>query len=177
MNVNTMLTVKNTKFFITERLMTPAVVTLKQHNAQYIIHQYEHDVTNQHYGLEAAEKLGVNVDIVFKTLIVSIDNNQLVVAILPVSSMLNMKLIAKAHGGKKAVMALPIQVERTTGYVLGGVSPLGQKKQLTTYIDSSIDTFTTVYVSGGKRGVELELSPDVLQSLTQATLVNLCQLK
>jgi Cys-tRNA(Pro)/Cys-tRNA(Cys) deacylase len=82
--------------------MTPAVVTLKQHNAQYIIHQYEHDVTNQHYGLEAAEKLGVNVDIVFKTLIVSIDNNQLVVAILPVSSMLNMKLIAKAHGGKKS---------------------------------------------------------------------------
>jgi Cys-tRNA(Pro)/Cys-tRNA(Cys) deacylase len=74
-------------------------------------------------------------------------------------------------------MALPIQVERTTGYVLGGVSPIGQKKQLTTYIDSSIDTFTTVYVSGGKRGVELELSPDVLQSLTQATLVNLCQLK
>ena len=157
--------------------MTPAVATLKQHNVQYIIHQYEHDSANQHYGLEAAEKLGVNVDIVFKTLIVSIDNSQLVVAILPVSAMLNMKLIAKAHGGKKAVMALLTQVEKTTGYVLGGVSPIGQKKQLTTYIDSSIDKFPTVYVSGGKRGVELELSPNTLQSLTQATLVNLCQLK
>lgn len=157
--------------------MTPAVAILKQHNAQYIIHQYEHDSANQHYGLEAAEKLGVNVDIVFKTLIVSIDNSQLVVAILPVSAMLNMKLIAKAHGGKKAVMALSTQVEKTTGYVLGGVSPIGQKKQLTTYIDSSIDKFPRVYVSGGKRGLELELSPNILQSLTQATLVNLCQLK
>jgi Cys-tRNA(Pro)/Cys-tRNA(Cys) deacylase len=172
-----MLIVKNTETFISEKLMTPAVAILKQQNAQYIIHQYEHDAANQHYGLEAADKLGVNIDVVFKTLIVNIDNSQLVAAILPVSAMLNMKLLAKAHGGKKAVMALSTQVERTTGYVLGGVSPIGQKKQLTTYIDSSIDKLTTVYVSGGKRGVELELRPKILQSLTQATLVNLSQLK
>ncbi len=155
--------------------MTPAVATLQHHNAQFTIHSYEHDNSNQHYGLEAANKLGISIDIVFKTLVVSIDNSQLVVAVLPVSSMLNMKLIAKAHGGKKAVMALSTQVERTTGYVLGGVSPIGQKKQLTTYIDSSVDKYPSVYISGGKRGLELEITPSVLQSITQATLVNLCQ--
>ncbi len=156
--------------------MTPAIVTLKKHNVNYIIHQYDHDVTNQHYGLEAAENLGVSVDCVFKTLLVNIDNKDLVVAILPVSSMLNMKSIAKAHGGKKAEMALKKQVERATGYVIGGVSPLGQKKHLATYIDYSLVNYTSVYVSGGKRGVELELAPIVIQSLTQATLVNLCQI-
>ncbi len=156
--------------------MTPAIATLKKHNVNYIIHQYEHDVTNQHYGLEAAEKLGISVDCVFKTLLVNIDNKDLVVAILPVSSMLNMKLIAKAHGGKKAEMALKKQVERATGYVIGGVSPLGQKKHLATYIDYSLVNYTSVYVSGGKRGLELELAPIVIQSLTQATLVNLCQI-
>jgi Cys-tRNA(Pro)/Cys-tRNA(Cys) deacylase len=155
--------------------MTPAIAELKKHNAQYIIHQYEHDASNQQYGLEAAEKLGVNAERIFKTLIVHIDNKDLVVAVLPVSSMLNMKLIAKAHGGKKAEMAITKQVEKTTGYVIGGVSPVGQKKSLATYIDSSIDMYTSVYVSAGKRGVELELMPSILQSLTRAKLVNLCQ--
>ncbi len=156
--------------------MTPAIAELKKHNAQYIIHQYEHDVANQHYGLEAADKLGVNKDRIFKTLVVCIDGKELIIAILPVSSMLKMKLIAKAHGGKKAEMAAKEQVERATGYVIGGVSPLGQKKTLKTYIDASIANFETVFISAGKRGVELELAPSIIQSITQASLVNLYQL-
>ncbi|RGP39370.1 Cys-tRNA(Pro)/Cys-tRNA(Cys) deacylase YbaK [Altererythrobacter insulae] len=106
---------------------------------------------------------------------VNIDAKKLVVAIIPVSAMLSMKLIAKASGGKKAAMALRSDVERSTGYVLGGVSPLGQKKRLSTFIDSSAKQFTTVFVSAGKRGLEIELAPQDLQKLSQATLAELTQ--
>jgi Cys-tRNA(Pro)/Cys-tRNA(Cys) deacylase len=155
--------------------MTPAINTAKKNIISYHVHEYAHDAASESYGDEAAQKLGVSSERVFKTLVVSVDNKALIVAIIPVSSMLSMKLIAKAYGGKKAIMALKTDVERSTGYVLGGVSPLGQKKRLRTFIDSSAVQFTTVFVSAGKRGLEIELSPQDLQQLTQAKLAELCQ--
>ena len=112
--------------------MTPAINLAMKNNIVHSVHEYAHDAASESYGLEAAEKLGVPAERVFKTLVVSVDNKNLVVGVVPVSTMLSMKLIAKAAGGKKAVMAEQSDVERSTGYVLGGVSPLGQKKRLTT---------------------------------------------
>ena len=155
--------------------MTPAINAAKKNKIIYHVHEYSHDAASESYGDEAAQKLGISSERVFKTLVVSIDNKALVVAIIPVSAMLSMKLIAKAYGGKKASMALKVDVERSTGYVLGGVSPLGQKKRLSTFIDSSAIQFTTLFVSAGKRGLEIELSPQDLQQLTQAKLSELGQ--
>ncbi|TMM44818.1 Cys-tRNA(Pro) deacylase [Colwellia ponticola] len=155
--------------------MTPAINTAKKSKVNYHVHEYTHDATAESYGDEAAQKLGISSERVFKTLVVNIDAKKLVVAIIPVSAMLSMKLIAKASGGKKAAMALRSDVERSTGYVLGGVSPLGQKKRLSTFIDSSAKQFTTVFVSAGKRGLEIELAPQDLQKLSQATLAELTQ--
>jgi len=155
--------------------MTPAINAAKKHKISYHVHEYSHDVASDSYGEEAAQKLGISTERVFKTLVVSIDNKVLIVAIIPVSAMLSMKLIAKVYGGKKAVMALKTDVERSTGYILGGVSPLGQKKCLRTFIDSSAMQFTSLFVSAGKRGLEIELSPQDLQQLTQAKLAELCQ--
>ncbi|TWX65866.1 Cys-tRNA(Pro) deacylase [Colwellia demingiae] len=155
--------------------MTPGINAAKKNKIIYQVHEYSHDAASESYGDEAAKKLGISSERVFKTLVVSVDNKALVVAIIPVSAMLSMKLIAKTYGGKKATMALKTDVERSTGYVLGGVSPLGQKKRLSTFIDSSADQFTTVFVSAGKRGLEIELSPQDLQQLTQAKLAELCQ--
>jgi Cys-tRNA(Pro)/Cys-tRNA(Cys) deacylase len=155
--------------------MTPSINYAKQNKINYQIHEYVHDTGAESYGDEAVQKLGIPSQQVFKTLVVNIDHKTLVVAVIPVSSMLSMKLIAKVCGGKKSVMALKEDVERSTGYVLGGVSPLGQKKQLKTVIDSSATSFKTIFVSAGKRGVELELSPQDLQTLTKASLANICQ--
>ena len=155
--------------------MTPAINTAKQNNVIYKVHEYLHVSTNESYGEEAAKKLGISADRVFKTLVVCIDNKTLAVAVLPVSSMLSMKLIAKAYSAKKATMADKADVERATGYVLGGVSPLGQKKRLRTFIDASAKQFPTIYVSAGKRGLEIELSPQDLQQLTQAKMTDICQ--
>lgn len=155
--------------------MTPAINTAIRNKVNYHVHEYIHDTKSESYGDEAAQKLGIATNRVFKTLVVKIDNKTLVVAVIPVSAMLSMKLIAKAFSGKKAIMALKADVERTTGYVLGGVSPLGQKKTLKTYIDSSAKQFSTIFVSAGKRGLEIELSPQDLQKITQAKLSNICQ--
>ncbi|WP_201511510.1 Cys-tRNA(Pro) deacylase [Psychrobacter alimentarius] len=142
--------------------MTPAVDLAKKRGLNYQLHEYTHDSQAASFGLEAAEKLGVAVTQVFKTLVVSTDANTLAVAILPVDKTLNFKKMAKAVGCKKIQMADPKQVERTTGYVLGGVSPLGQKKRLTTIIDDSAQSYATIYVSGGRRGLEIELPPEQL---------------
>ncbi len=155
--------------------MTPGINLVKKSKINYKIHEYQHDTTAESYGDEAAIKLGVASNRIFKTLIINVDNKILVVSVIPVSAMLSMKLIAKACAGKKAVMALKADVERSTGYVLGGVSPLGQKKRLTTVIDSSVTEFSTVFVSAGKRGLEIELAPADLQTLTKATLADICQ--
>ncbi len=155
--------------------MTPGINLAKKANIYHKVHEYNHDSLNKSYGLEAAEKLGVPEERVFKTLVVSLDNKELAVGVIPVSSMLNMKLIAKAAGSKKAVMAAKSDVERSTGYVLGGVSPLGQKKRLKTIIDSSVNNNTTVYVSAGRRGLEIELRPDDLVKLVNGVLAEICQ--
>lgn len=155
--------------------MTPAINVARQRKITHKVHEYSHDPTSESYGLEAAEKLGVDEARVFKTLVVMLDKKELAVGIIPVSSLLNMKLIAKAAGAKKAVMAAQADVERSTGYVLGGVSPLGQKKQLKTIIDSSAKQFFTIYVSAGRRGLEIELSPEALTRLVNGKLADICQ--
>ena len=155
--------------------MTPAINLLKQTKTPHKIHEYLHDQNAESYGLEAANKLGVPEARVFKTLVVNLDNKELVVGIIPVSAMLSMKSIAKAAGGKKAEMAAPKDVERTTGYVLGGVSPLGQKKRLKTVIDVSAQQFPTIYISAGRRGLEIELSPVDLAQLVNAVFAEICQ--
>ncbi|MGO2391508.1 MAG: Cys-tRNA(Pro) deacylase [Halomonas sp.] len=153
--------------------MTPAINSAKHAGVAFQVHEYHHDVAAQSYGLEAAEKLGVSAGQVFKTLVVKLDGKQLAVGIVPVTGQLSLKKIAKAADVKKAVMASPEEVERTTGYVLGGVSPLGQKKRLVTFVDSSAEAFATVYVSAGRRGLEIELTPRDLATLSEATFVSL----
>lgn len=152
--------------------MTPAIDLVKKKKINHTIHEYCHDASavssGESYGQEAADKMGVAAEQVFKTLVVMLDNKELVVAIIPVSSMLSMKHIAKAAKTKKAVMANKQDVERSTGYVLGGVSPLGQKKRLRTFIDSTAESFTTMFVSAGKRGLEIELGPVDLAKLLSA---------
>ncbi|SEB14897.1 Cys-tRNA(Pro) deacylase [Marinobacterium iners] len=146
--------------------MTPAVDQARKAGIAHRIHEYSHDPANESYGLEAAEKLGLDPAQVFKTLVVSLDGKALAVGIVPVVGKLNLKQIAKAAGAKKAAMADPVEVERVTGYVLGGVSPLGQKKRLKTFIDDSAAVLDTIHVSAGRRGLEIELSPQDLARLT-----------
>jgi len=127
------------------------------------VHAYEHDPKSESYGLEAAERMGVNPGRVFKTLVVDLDGS-LEVAVVPVAAQLDLRLL----GGKRSRMAEPRDVERTTGYVLGGVSPLGQRKRLPTTVDASALDHETVFVSAGQRGLELELDPNDLVRLTGA---------
>ena len=148
--------------------MTPAINAAKKAKIPYTVHQYVHDPATGSYGKEAAEKLGLDEARVFKTLVVELDDGSLAVGIIPVWAMLGMKLMAKAAGVKKAAMAEKGAVERSTGYVLGGVSPLGQKKRLPTFIDSSATDYPTIFVSAGRRGLDIELKPADLASLTGA---------
>ena len=154
--------------------MTPAINLAKQRSLDYHVHEYIHDSSAASYGLEAAEKLGVDIGQVFKTLVVMTETSVLAVAILPVDKTLNFKKMAKALAAnkvlpcKKVQMAEPKQVERSTGYVLGGVSPLGQKKRLATIIDNSAEMQPTIYVSGGRRGLEIELPPAQLATTLSA---------
>lgn len=153
--------------------MTPAVKLLKKQNCQFQVLQYVHDPSCENYGEEAVEKLGLHAAQVFKTLVVSLDDNQLAVAIVPVEQQLDLKQIAKAAKAKKAVMADKDKVMRSTGYVLGGVSPFGQKKRLATFLDESASDFTEIYVSAGKRGLEVAVSPQTFMDLLGATLFRL----
>ncbi|MFV0347589.1 MAG: Cys-tRNA(Pro) deacylase [Halodesulfovibrio sp.] len=149
--------------------MTPAIDTAKKAKISYVVHEYHHDPDAESYGLEAAEKLNTDPARVFKTLVVSDGGKDLTVAVVPVEHQLDLKLLAKAVGAKKMAMADVKLVERTTGYVVGGVSPLGQKKRLRTVIDASAQNFETMFVSAGRRGLEIELSPADLAALTGAT--------
>lgn len=155
--------------------MTPGILAAQRAKVAFTVHEYEHDPAAESYGNEAVEKTGANPDQVFKTLVVSLDGKDLAVAVVPVSAMLSLKLIARAAGAKKAAMADKQLVQRTTGYVLGGVSPLGQKKRLKTFIDDSARNFATLFVSAGKRGLEIELAPEDLARLTGATFALLQQ--
>ena len=152
--------------------MTPAVRIAKKAGIVFTLHEYPHDSqvssNSKNYGEEASTSLGVLPQQVFKTLLVSVNDNQLAVAIVPVSHQLNFKSVAKALGYKKASMANPREAEKATGYVLGGISPLGQKKQLPFVIDETVVKFETVYVSAGRRGLEIEIAPKDLIDLCQA---------
>lgn len=155
--------------------MTPAIDAAEKAGIDYRIHSYEHDPAADSFGLEAAEKLQLNPAQVFKTLVVRLDGKQLVTAILPVSCRLNLKRLAKAAGGKKAEMAPPADVMRSSGYVLGGVSPLGQKRALPTVIHQSGCDVARLYVSAGRRGLEIELSPDDLLRLTRGQWADIAE--
>lgn len=146
--------------------MTPAINLLKKKKINYQIHSYEHDPRAASYGLEAAEKLALDPARVFKTLLVQTEAKELLVAILPVKNSLNLKQLASAAKVKKLEMADPQQAQRTTGYLLGGISPLGQKKALRTFVDQSAMDFATIFVSAGRRGLEIELQADDLLQLT-----------
>ncbi|MFG1806617.1 Cys-tRNA(Pro) deacylase [Streptomyces sp. NPDC049040] len=148
---------------------TPATVALEKAGVPFAVHAYEHDpASGLSYGDEAAAALGTSPERVFKTLVAEVDGT-LTVAVVPVAGSLDLKALAAAAGGKRAAMADPAAAERSTGYVLGGISPLGQRKALPTVLDGSALAFDTVFVSGGKRGLELELSPADLRTLTSAT--------
>jgi Cys-tRNA(Pro)/Cys-tRNA(Cys) deacylase len=147
---------------------TQATVALTRAGVRFSTHPYEHDPSATSYGLEAAEVLGLDPDQVFKTLFVEVDG-RLAVGIVPVSCQLDLKAVAAAVGGKKATMADPAAAERASGYVVGGISPLGQKRAHPTVIDSSVLDHDKVYVSGGRRGLDLGLSSHDLVRLTRAT--------
>ena len=150
--------------------MTPAILLLNQHGITYVLHEYEHQASSKDYGLEAVAALNLNPNQVFKTLVCELTPIELAVAIVPVSSQLNLKAFAQAAGGKKARLADPKQVEVATGYVLGGISPLAQKKPLRTFIDCASDDHSTIYISAGRRGLEIEIALKDLLVLTRGQL-------
>ena len=148
--------------------MTPAIDLLKKAKAAHQVHSYHHDPKAASYGLEAAEKLNLEPAQVFKTLLAASEKGELLVAVVPVAGTLDLKALAQAAGAKKADMADPNAAQRATGYLLGGISPLGQKKRLRTFIDESAQHFPNIYVSAGRRGLEVQLEATVLAQLTQA---------
>jgi Cys-tRNA(Pro)/Cys-tRNA(Cys) deacylase len=146
---------------------TPATVALKAAGIAFDVRAYDHDPRAVSYGTEAAEALGVEPERVFKTLLASLDGH-LVVGIVPVSGQLDLKALARALGGSKAVMADVSAAERATGYVAGGISPVGQKRTLPTALDASALDHPTILVSGGRRGFDIELAPRDLVAITAA---------
>lgn len=147
---------------------TPALVALQRAGIAHTVHTYDHDPARQNYGLEAAEALDLDPAVVFKTLLADVDGAS-VVAIVPVTGMLDLKALASARGAKRARMLDPSVAERLTGYVVGGISPLGQRTALPTVLDQSAIGQSVIYVSGGRRGLDIALAPEDLVSLIGAT--------
>lgn len=146
---------------------TPATLALTKARIAHTVHEYDHDPAAESYGAEAAKLMGTDPCRVFKTLLATVDGT-LHVAVVPVAGSLDLKALAAAVGGKRAAMADPVLAERTTGYVRGGISPLGQRKRLPTVLDATALEHPTVFVSAGRRGLEVELAPDDLSRLTAA---------
>lgn len=153
---------------------TPATVALTRAGVAFVLRDYEHDPRAASYGTEAAQALGVEPERVLKTLLADVDG-RLVVGVVPVTGQLDLKALARAVGGRKAQMADPAAAERATGYVVGGISPIGQKKAHPTVVDESALTHATVLVSGGRRGLDLELAPGDLVAVTGATTAALAR--
>jgi Cys-tRNA(Pro)/Cys-tRNA(Cys) deacylase len=147
---------------------TTATIALERARIPFTVHEYEHDPRHESYGLEAAEAMGVTPERVFKTLVAEVDG-KLTVGVVPVNRQLDLKALAAAAGGKKAKMAEPATAERATGYVTGGISPLGQRKRLPVVIDESAGRHDTVFCSAGRRGLEIELAPADLLRAANAT--------
>ncbi len=156
--------------------MTPACVALDRAGITYELHPYDHDPSTESYGLEAAVALGIDPERVFKTLMAVLDSGELVVAIVPVPSRLNLKRLAGAAGTKRASMADVADAERSSGYVAGGISPFGQRTRRRTFLDETADLHDTVFVSGGRRGLDLEVAPGDLRDHLSAQVAGLCDL-
>ncbi|PAU86505.1 Cys-tRNA(Pro) deacylase [Pseudomonas sp. WN033] len=147
--------------------MTPATKQLDKARISYQLHRYEHDPKAESYGGEAADKLGLDPGRVFKTLLASSEKGELLVAVVPVNGLLDLKALAQAAAVKKTDMADPAAAQRSTGYLVGGISPLAQKKRLRTFIDASARDWPSIFISGGRRGLEIELAAEDLASQTQ----------
>lgn len=154
---------------------TPATVALAKAGAEFTLHPYEHDANAQAYGEEAADALGVPHERIFKTLVAETEGG-LAVAVVPVAGKLDLKAFAAALKGKRAAMAEAAKVERVTGYVVGGISPLGQRRALPTVIDASALAFETIYFSAGRRGLQIETAPSNLVTLTGAVTAEIAKL-
>ena len=155
---------------------TRATALLREHGVEFAVHEFTHVAGERNYGVVAAESLGIAADRVFKTLLATVEGMPspgVAVGIVPVSGQLSLKELAHALGGKRAEMCDPVVAERLTGYVVGGISPFGQKKQLPTAIDDSCRSHDTIFVSGGKRGLEIEIAPDDLIDVLSAVVANI----
>ncbi len=153
---------------------TPATAALRAAGIPFTEHAYAHDPANRDFGMEAATALGLDPDQVFKTLLADVDG-RLVVGIVPVTGKLDLKALAAAVGGKKAAMADPALAERRTGYVVGGISPIGQKTRHETVLDETAELWDVVYVSGGRRGFDLGLAPADLIRATDAVIADIAR--
>ena len=155
--------------------MTPAVTAAKRAGIEFELHEYDAGGSSEPYGIGAARALGIAPQRVFKTLVVDLPGRSLAVAIIPVAGRLDLKAVAAALGAKRATMAEPAAAERATGYVLGGISPLGQRRRLPFAIDESALGFERIHVSGGRRGLEIELAPADLVALVGAAVARIAR--